>query len=91
MSDEWKGYKGLHWKYDHRICDHGKHQYMGENGGTTNTIEGFWSIFKRSIIGQFHSVSKKYLDSYLDECCFKYNHLRADNVFGILLEKTLSA
>lgn len=33
----------------------------------TNTIEGVWSHFKRSIIGAFHKVSEKHLDKYLEE------------------------
>ena len=40
----------------------------------TNTIEGFWSLVKRGIGGVYHSVSDKYLQSYLDEYSFRYNH-----------------
>lgn len=40
----------------------------------TNTIEGFWSLLKRGISGVYHSVSHKYLQSYLDEYAFRYNH-----------------
>jgi hypothetical protein len=32
----------------------------------TNTIEGFWSIFKRGIVGSFHKVSAKYMPPL---CC----------------------
>jgi transposase len=39
----------------------------------TNTIEGFWSLIKRGIGGVSHSVSKQYLQSYLDEYSFRYN------------------
>jgi hypothetical protein len=39
----------------------------------TNGIEGFWSLVKRSIGGVYHSVSKKYLQTYLDEYSFRYN------------------
>lgn len=39
----------------------------------TNTIEGFWSLLKRGIGGVYHSVSQKYLQSYLDEYSFRYN------------------
>lgn len=40
----------------------------------TNTIEGFWSQFKRSVHGTFHAVSPKYLQLYLNEFSFRYNH-----------------
>lgn len=39
----------------------------------TNTIEGFWSLIKRGIGGVYHTVSRKYLQSYLDEYAFRYN------------------
>jgi transposase len=44
----------------------------------TNSIEGFWSLLKRGIGGVYHSVSEKYLQSYINEYGFRYNH-RKDN------------
>lgn len=38
----------------------------------TNTIEGFWSQFKRSVNGTYHAVSRKHLQTYLDEFVFRY-------------------
>ncbi len=43
----------------------------------TNTIEGFWSLVKRGIGGVYHSVSKKYLQTYLDEYSYRYNRRAA--------------
>jgi hypothetical protein len=40
----------------------------------TNTLEGVWSLFKRSIIGSYHQVSVKHLDRYLDEFEFRFNN-----------------
>jgi transposase-like protein len=40
----------------------------------TQTIEGFWSLVKRGIHGVYHSVSAKWLQSYLDEYAWRYNH-----------------
>jgi transposase len=40
----------------------------------TQTIEGFWSTVKGGIRGVYHSVSAKWLQSYLDEYAWRYNH-----------------
>ena len=40
----------------------------------TNTIEGFWSLCKNGIRCTYHAVSSKYLQYYLDEHSFRYNH-----------------
>jgi hypothetical protein len=47
----------------------------------TNTIEGFWSIFKRSVVGTFHKVSAKYL-LYIAEFQFRYNNRSNEEIFG---------
>lgn len=40
----------------------------------TNTIEGFWSLVKRGIGGTHHAVSAKWLQEYLNEYVWRYNH-----------------
>ena len=40
----------------------------------TNSVEGVWSLFKRSIIGSFHKVSRKHLDRYLEELEWRFNN-----------------
>jgi len=57
----------------HETVQHGKGQYV-QGDVHTNTIESFWSQFKRSVHGTFHAVSPKYLQTYLDEFSFRYNH-----------------
>lgn len=39
----------------------------------TNTVEGFFSIFKRDVIGTFHHVAPKHLQRYSEEFSFRYN------------------
>ena len=46
----------------------------------TNTIEGVWSLFKRSIIGAFHKVSEKHLDRYLEELEWRYSNRNNDHI-----------
>ena len=40
----------------------------------TNTVEGYFSIFKRGIYGVYHHVSAEHLKRYLGEFDFRYNH-----------------
>jgi transposase-like protein len=54
----------------------------------TQTIEGFWSLVKRGIGGVYHSVSKKYLQTYLNEYSFRYNRRNSGQpMFTSLLEQ----
>lgn len=57
-------------------------------GFHTQTIEGFWSLVKRGIGGVYHSVSRKYLQTYLDEYSFRYNRRDQGNlIFTSILER----
>ncbi len=44
----------------------------------TNSIENFWSLIKRSIEGQFHSIGVKHLGAYVDETAYKFNRRGTD-------------
>lgn len=85
-TDEYAAYRSLKWEgYPNRRVNHGKLEYV--RGMThTNTIEGSWSQLKRSIDGTYHSVSPKYLQSYVNEFVFRYNH-RTTAVCPLLLER----
>ena len=59
--------------YAHATVPHIEKIYvMGD--AHTNTIEGFWSQAKNGIRGVYHAVSAKYLQQYLNEYAFRYNH-----------------
>ena len=51
----------------------------------------FWGLVKHGISGVYHSVSVKYLQQYLDEYSFRYNH-RDDGrtMFDIVTERAAS-
>lgn len=73
IHDDYKGYYALdHAMISHYTINHSKKQYV-DGDITTNTIEGFWSIIKNGIRGQYHLLSKKYLPFYLAEFSYKYN------------------
>lgn len=77
-TDEYRAYSGLNKFYVHQVVNHGKYQYANGNFHT-NSIEGFWSWLKRSILGIYHSVGKKYLMRYCREMCFRYNLRKKEN------------
>ncbi len=71
MTDDYKGYFGMSRVMPHSVI---KHQIWYVDGAVhTNTIEGFWSLLKRGMFGQYHSVSKRHLQRYIDEFCYRYN------------------
>ena len=72
-SDEWPPYKILsRLGYDHRTVEHGRKVWA--RGDThVNTLEGFWSMLKRSIRGTHIHVSRKHLPKYLGEFEFRWN------------------
>ena len=73
--------------YRHRRINHTAKVYV-VGDIHTNTIEGFWSLVKRGIGGVYHSVSQKYLQSYLNEYSFRYNHrLVSRPMFVALLDQ----
>ena len=75
-TDELHSYDGLSHMgrgYNHRRIKHSAKVYV-VGDIHTNSVEGFWSLIKRGIGGVYHAVSQKYLQSYLDEYSFRYNH-----------------
>ena len=81
VTDQWVGYRGLDGEFPHEVINHAKGQYV-VGAIHTNTIEGFWSIFKRGMIGTFHKVSAKYLPLYVAEFQFRYNNRENEDIFG---------
>ena len=71
-TDEWIGYHNISEIYNHLFVNHSEKEYV-KNDIYTNTVEGFWSLFKRGIVGIYHFASKKHLQKYVDEFVFRYN------------------
>lgn len=57
----------------HEVVNHSDGEYVrGE--AYTNTVEGYFSLLKRGIVGTFHHVSPQHLARYVAEFDFRYNH-----------------
>ena len=83
MTDELASYRGLTEDYIHAIVTHSLGEYV--NGDAhTNTLEGFWSLLKRGIVGQYHYVTPRHLNKYVTEFCFRYN-ARKEKVADLFL------
>ena len=80
-SDDNPGYNRLGYRFKHGTVDHSRGQHV-VGAVHTNTIEGFWSILKRGVVGTFHKVSKKYLHLYVAEFQFRYNNRENADIFG---------
>lgn len=80
-TDDHKGYLYVDRHFPHGIVHHGAGEYV-HGAIHTNTIEGFWSLVKRGIMGTFHKVSKKYLPLYVNEFEFRYNNRKNPDIFG---------
>ncbi len=71
-TDDHQGYKGLKRHYTHETVKHSEEEYV-RGKVHTNTIESFWSIFKRGIVGVYHHMSDKHLHRYLNEFTGRHN------------------
>ena len=86
FTDEWRGYVGVDRLYNHMCVRHNDDEYV--NGIIyTNTIENFWGLLKRGLLGIYHRPSKKHLQKYIDEYVFRYNTRKLNECkrFDILL------
>lgn len=81
-TDDAGGYRDLARSgYRHGVVNHSKRKYV-VGALHTNTIEGFWSLVKRGVMGTFHKVSRKYLPLYVAEFQFRYNNRENADIFG---------
>lgn len=87
VTDEYIGYSQLKKFAHHHRINHSI--WYVDNGEHTNSIESFWALLKRGIVGQYHKVSIQYLPKYIDEFCYRHNNREVDNLFDITIAKAL--
>ena len=88
-TDALPSYRGLAADYLHEFVDH-TYEYV--NGRvSTNGVENFWSLVKRSVDGTYHSVEPVHLDRYLDEFTRRFNtrHLTDAQRFALTVSSAI--
>ena len=80
-TDELRSYLGVgDGQIRHEYVRHAQEEWVvGEVH--TNSIEGVWSLFKRSTIGAFHKMSAKHMDRYIEELEWRFNNRENPHIF----------
>lgn len=78
MTDENQSYTGIGREFagGHETVNHSRHEYA-RGDATTNTVEGFFGLFKRGVVGSFHHISERHMDRYLNEFSFRWDLRKA--------------
>ena len=72
--------------YEHEFVTHKNDEFV-RGKVHTQTIESFWSLLRRGIMGSYHKVSKAYLPLYLAEFTFRHNERKNPDMFTELLSR----
>ncbi len=91
FTDEWPAYNQLHKHFaGHNRVSHGSGEYV-RGDAHTNTIEGFFGNLKTGIRGNYKAISHKWLQGYLNEFTWRYNHRHDPKaMFHTLIERAAS-
>jgi transposase len=90
-TDDFGGYEGVGRYYDHRTINHTLRIYA-RGDVHTQTVEGFFALLKNGIRGVYHNVSAKWLQGYVNEYVWRYNHRGDDRaMFRTLLERAATS
>jgi len=95
-TDEHPSYQGMP-EYQHRAVNHSAKQYV-DGMAHTNSIESVWAVLKRGFYGIYHSFSRKHMQLYLNEVCFRLNSGnvkvrtldRIDSLLGMCIGKRMT-
>jgi transposase len=92
VTDEWGAYNGLDRHFiAHSRINHSSGVYV-EGDTHTNTIEGFFGNLKTGIRGNYKKVSHKWLQGYLNEFTWRYNHrYSTEPMFRLLIARAASS
>lgn len=91
FTDEWAPWDGIADENTrHETVNHSIEEWVRGNVHT-NSVEGVWSLLKRSVIGAYHKVSVKHLDAYLDELEWRFNNRDNPWLFRDTLSRLLQS
>ncbi|MGA8502974.1 MAG: IS1595 family transposase [Candidatus Sulfotelmatobacter sp.] len=94
VTDEWSAYPDAMRRTDnvkkHKTIRHKGHVYV-DGDIYTNTVESAFSLLKRGIMGTWHKISAKHLQSYLDEMTFRFDRRKRSDLFIDTLRHMVTA
>ena len=93
ITDELAAYTSVSKTHKHETVNHIAREWV-RGKFHTNTVENFWSLFKRGVIGSFHRISVKHMDRYIAEFTYRHNNRDLDLfrlvLAGLVSENTMS-
>jgi transposase-like protein len=90
-TDSWPAYRGIGDRNTkHETVNHLADEWVRGNVHT-NTVEGVFSLLKRSIVGSYHQLSAKHLEAYLGEMGWRFNNRDNAYLFRDTLKKLIGA
>jgi hypothetical protein len=85
MTDESRYYANLKNRgFNHDVVIHPDKEWV-RGDVHTQSIDGFWGLLKRGVIGTFHQLSIKHLDRYIQEFCFRWNNRENQELFALTM------
>jgi len=89
VTDGFGAYRNLHNSHSkHVVLNHSKDEYT-KGIYNTSRLDNFWMMAKRAIVGQYHKISDKHLQLYLNELSFKANN-RGKDLFDLLINNVMN-
>ena len=89
-TDELKSYIGIEDSDTrHETVNHSEEVWV-VGDVHTNSVEGVWSLFKRSLTGAFHKMSVKHMDRYLEEFEWRFNNRDNPDIFIDALKRIVN-
>jgi len=85
ITDEANYYKKMQHLLPHKTINHSI--WYADGWIHTNSIESFWALLKRGIIGQFHKVSVRHLARYIAEFSYRFNHRDHKDIFALTIQR----